>query len=188
MTAKMSVAAGHSAANGGSYPLFAVGATCWYFAQRLSELGVDVPIGIANTAIGGQRIEEYMSNASINTCTGRSSGPPHSPGRDWDARHFADMVSPFLDMTVKGWTWYRASTWHPPPPPQRCFASDTGLVCRGREQHDGDEGQLGCEHRLLLRAACARRRLAQGVSPPTHPSHSPESQQNTKSTGQFLTT
>jgi hypothetical protein len=29
-----------------------------YFAQRLSELGVDVPIGIANTAIGGQRIEE----------------------------------------------------------------------------------------------------------------------------------
>ena len=43
------------------------------------------------------------------------SGPPHSPGRDWDARHFADMVSPFLDMTVKGWTWYRMS---PPLFPQ----------------------------------------------------------------------
>ena len=52
-----------------------------------------------------RRLCRYMSNASINTCTDRSSGPPHSPGRAWDARHFADMVSPFLDMTVKGWTW-----------------------------------------------------------------------------------
>jgi hypothetical protein len=31
-----------------------MGAACWYFAQRLSELGVSHPIGIANTAIGGQ--------------------------------------------------------------------------------------------------------------------------------------
>eukprot|EP01052_Picozoa_sp_SAG31_P017617 SAG31_NODE_1213_length_9359_cov_4.298164_12_plen_212_part_00 len=131
MTAKMSVAVGHSAASGGDYPLFEVGATCWYFAQRLSELGVDVPIGIANTAIGGQRIEEYMSNASINTCAKRSSGPPHSPGRDWDARHFADMISPFLDMTVKGWTWYRMLSLYlipptsPPPASLRQFLSSS---------------------------------------------------------------
>ena len=61
MTATQSIATGSSAANGGSYPLFEIGATCWYFAQRLSELGVDTPIGIANTAIGGQRIEEYVT-------------------------------------------------------------------------------------------------------------------------------
>jgi len=28
-------------------------------------IGVDVPIGLADTAIGGQRIEEYMNNATI---------------------------------------------------------------------------------------------------------------------------
>ena len=105
----VSVSSGESdGLTGGDYPLFKMGAACWYFAQRLSELGVSHPIGIANTAIGGQvrkrvflrcrfilkktnicqdslgisigtaqtkdknvfsqRIEEYMSNATINTC------------------------------------------------------------------------------------------------------------------------
>lgn len=107
MSAKAAVAVGSSAKNGGDYPLFTVGATCWYFAARLSELGVDTPIGIANTAIGGQRIEEYMVNTtdSIGKCSERSGEGPG--GAVWDGRHFGDMVSPFLDMTVKGWAWYR---------------------------------------------------------------------------------
>ena len=112
MTTKAAVAVGSSAKNGGDYPLFTVGATCWYFAARLSELGVDTPIGIANTAIGGQRIEEYMVNTteSIGKCSERSgecSAPGPCAGAAWDGRHFGDMVSPFLDMTVKGWAWYQ---------------------------------------------------------------------------------
>jgi hypothetical protein len=105
MTAKQSIATGSSAANGGSYPLFQIGATCWYFARRLAELGVDTPIGIANTAIGGQRIEEYMYNASssIGQCSQRSG--QSMPW--WDAHLFATQVSPFVDMTVKGWLWYQ---------------------------------------------------------------------------------
>lgn len=31
-----------------------------YFGQRLAELGVTIPIGLSDTAIGGQRIEEYI--------------------------------------------------------------------------------------------------------------------------------
>jgi hypothetical protein len=69
----------------------------------LSELGVDVPIGLADTAIGGQRIEEYMNNATINKCTNRSS--ENIPW--WDAELFSTQVIPFVDMTVKGWVWYQ---------------------------------------------------------------------------------
>ena len=35
------------------------------------------PIGLANTAIGGQRIEEYMSNSSIATCGNRTGAGPY---------------------------------------------------------------------------------------------------------------
>ena len=61
MTATQAIATGDSdGLAGGTFPLFQMGAACWYFAQRLSELGVTHPIGIANTAIGGQRIEECL--------------------------------------------------------------------------------------------------------------------------------
>lgn len=46
-----------------------------------------------------------MSNATINTCANRSSGPPGSPGRTFDASLYAKQVLPFVDMTVKGWVW-----------------------------------------------------------------------------------
>eukprot|EP00041_Stephanoeca_diplocostata_P012098 m.201963 g.201963 ORF g.201963 m.201963 type:complete len:275 (+) comp18808_c0_seq1:90-914(+) len=36
-----------------TYSLFAIGATCWYFAQRLVDEGITTPIGLADTAIGG---------------------------------------------------------------------------------------------------------------------------------------
>ena len=52
------------------------GATCWYFAQKLTDelhtAGKEVfPIGLTDTAIGGQRIEEYMVNDT--TVRGRLS-------------------------------------------------------------------------------------------------------------------
>lgn len=99
LTAQQAIATGASAGTGGSYPLFKMGAACWYFGQRLSELGVDVPIGLVDTAIGGQRIEEYMNNATIAVCNNRSS--EDIPW--WDGELFATQVIPFVDMTVKGW-------------------------------------------------------------------------------------
>jgi hypothetical protein len=100
MTAEQAIASGSSSGlGGGDYPLFQMGAACWYFAQQLSELGVDVPIGIANTAIGGQRIEEYMNNATIGRCANRSGEGPY------DATLFGQQVLPFVDMTVKGFVW-----------------------------------------------------------------------------------
>jgi len=83
--------------------LFDIGAACWYFGQRLSELGVTVPIGLADTAIGGQRIEEYMKNSTIGKCSDISS--QDVPW--WNAQLFATQVTPFVDMTVKGFVWYQ---------------------------------------------------------------------------------
>jgi sialate O-acetylesterase len=84
--------------------LFQFGAACWYFGQRLAELGVnDIPIGLTNTAIGGQRIEEFMNNSTINTCQNRSGVNVMY----FDAELFARQVLPFVDMTVKGWVWYQ---------------------------------------------------------------------------------
>jgi hypothetical protein len=46
------------------------GAACWYFGQKITDLGIEagdltptgapIPLGLVNTAIGGQRIEEYQ--------------------------------------------------------------------------------------------------------------------------------
>jgi len=113
MTAMQAIATGASSGTaGGNYPLFSIGAACWYFAQQLSELGVKHPIGIADTAIGGQRIEEYMTNTSISNCTFRSgsngaTGVETEASREFDAILYAKQVIPFVDMTVKGWTWYQ---------------------------------------------------------------------------------
>lgn len=83
------------------------GATCWYFAQKLSdEMAAQgqpvIPIGLTDTAIGGQRIEEYMVNdTSLYECTDRTGGPA------WNGHLYGTMTLPFVDMTVKGWLWYQ---------------------------------------------------------------------------------
>ncbi|CAB9525804.1 Sialate O-acetylesterase [Seminavis robusta] len=98
--------------NPGKSPLLDFGAACWYFAQSLVDSGVDIPIGLSNTAIGGQRIQEFMNNATIEKCQNRSgSGPqdlrPYKRQLWWDSQLFATQVLPFSDMTVKGWVWYQ---------------------------------------------------------------------------------
>jgi hypothetical protein len=109
MTAAQAISDGTSSGlEGGNMSLFKMGATCWYFAQQLAELGVDHPIGLVNTAIGGQRIEEYMSNSSIATCYNRSGAGP------FDATLFGQQILPFVDMTVKGWLWYQVSLFSVP--------------------------------------------------------------------------
>jgi hypothetical protein len=84
-------------------PLFNVGATCYYFAQGLAELGVTVPIGIIDTAIGGQRIEEFMDNSTVNQCTQRTQ--EYYPW--WDGQLYGQQILPFVDMTVAGFAWYQ---------------------------------------------------------------------------------
>eukprot|EP00041_Stephanoeca_diplocostata_P018767 m.396690 g.396690 ORF g.396690 m.396690 type:complete len:756 (+) comp21114_c0_seq4:60-2327(+) len=114
-----------------TYSLFQMGATCWYFAQKLAESGVTTPIGIADTAIGGQRIEEYMDNSSIGTCSNRSGET--SPLSPWDGQLFAKLVIPFVDMTVKGWVWYQGE-------------NNMGAV-KGSSTHDIG---YSCEQRVLV--------------------------------------
>ena len=58
-------------------PLYNFGAACWYFAQKLTDqleaAGKLVPIGVTDTAIGGQRIEEYMVNdTTLTACSDRT--------------------------------------------------------------------------------------------------------------------
>ena len=84
----------------GNCPFFDVGATCWYFAQGLADLGVSVPIGIADTAIGGQRIEEFIINSTTSTCAEVGTGV-------WNGELTGQQVVPFMDMTLKGWVWYQ---------------------------------------------------------------------------------
>ena len=65
------------------------------------------PIGITDTAIGGQRIEEFMNNGT--TYTNYLSCPDSVGGTEvksaWNGQLFAKQVMPFVDMTVKGFTW-----------------------------------------------------------------------------------
>lgn len=64
---------------------------CWYFAQKITDeleaAGKAVfPIGLTDTAIGGQRIEEYMVNdTSFYDCNADASHGGTTPGaRDWN--------------------------------------------------------------------------------------------------------
>ena len=116
-----------------TYSLFQVGAACWYFAQQLVERGVKTPIGIADTAIGGQRIEEFQNNAT--TYAGRI-GCPDVVGETeqktaWNGQLFAKQVMPFVDMTVKGFTWYQGE--NNMQNVKGNAASNVGYSCKQRE-------------------------------------------------------
>ena len=103
-TAQQAIADGNATTP--TYSLFDMGAACWYFAQELVDRGITTPIGIADTAIGGQRIEEFMNN---KTYTGATACPDAEGGVEvrtaWNGQLFAKQIMPFVDMTVKGWTW-----------------------------------------------------------------------------------
>ena len=48
-------------------PLFKNSGACWYALQNAVEAGVDVPLGLISLTLGGQRIEEFMSNVTGDT-------------------------------------------------------------------------------------------------------------------------
>jgi hypothetical protein len=80
-------------------PLFAMGGSCWYTMQSLVDQGLtDVPLGILNTAIGGQRIEEYMVNTTFAACTNLSGS--NIPW--WDGQLYGQQTLPFVDMVREG--------------------------------------------------------------------------------------
>jgi hypothetical protein len=89
-------------------PLFNFGAACWYFAAKLSDeleaAGKLVPIGLTDSAIGGQRIEEYMVNDTTLTACSERTGET-SP--EWNGRLYGKQTLPFVDSTIKGWLWYQ---------------------------------------------------------------------------------
>lgn len=82
-----------------------------YFGQVLNDYmeqsGDKTPIGLIDTAIGGQRIEEYMVNTTeiMYSCANRTSATPNK----WDGMLFARMILPYVDMTTKGFAWYQVS-------------------------------------------------------------------------------
>ena len=101
-------AAPEGCADDGTCPFFAVGASCWYFAQGLADLGITTPIGIADSAIGGQHIEEFMINHTISTCTETAQDiMGHDFGPWGNSQQYGLQVVPFVDMTVKGFLWYQ---------------------------------------------------------------------------------
>ena len=94
----------------GSCPLFAMGGACYYFAQALADAGVTTPIGIADAAIGGQHIEEFMPNHTIARCSGTAASVMgHDFGPWGNAEVFGSNVIPFMDMTLKGFLWYQGA-------------------------------------------------------------------------------
>jgi hypothetical protein len=141
----------------GSCPVFTVGASCWYFAQGLADLGVTIPIGIVDTAIGGQHIEEFMINHTIAACTDTAANVTgHDFGPWGNAQVFGSQVIPFVDMTIKGFVWYReweggergvtrTSLCH-----RTCSLLSAARLLRGREQHGLYEGQQRRGRRLQL--------------------------------------
>ena len=90
-------------------------ATCMYFGLELSNAraaaGVaDVPIGLIQSAVGGSIIEAWISNSSLSTCSDQFPAP--KPGKPYALQHipgalYYGMISPFVNMTISGWTWYQ---------------------------------------------------------------------------------
>ena len=86
-------------------PLFQTSGACWYALQNAVDAGVDVPLGLVALTLGGQRIEEFMSNVTGDTgpyvCDNLNS--QNIPW--WNGQLFGTYVYPFVDMSIKGWLW-----------------------------------------------------------------------------------
>lgn len=72
----------------------------------IDRLGADAPpIGLIHTAWGGSRIEAWVDNSSLATCSNSTGQPvPASPGT---AMFHQQRVLPYLDSSIKGFVWYQ---------------------------------------------------------------------------------
>lgn len=92
------------------------GATCWFFAQELSNMAralgeTPVPMGLIGSYWGGTMIEMWMRNETLSSCK-NATGQPWEPAQmsRWDINAGAlynGMVRPFLNMSIKGALWYQ---------------------------------------------------------------------------------
>jgi len=88
-------------------PLFQTSGACWYAMSSLARQGVDVPLGLVAVTLGGQRIEEFMSNVTGDTgpyvCANLNS--QNIPW--WNGQLYGTYINMFTDMSIKGWLWYQ---------------------------------------------------------------------------------
>eukprot|EP01060_Flectonema_neradi_P011042 TRINITY_DN180_c0_g1_i6.p1 TRINITY_DN180_c0_g1~~TRINITY_DN180_c0_g1_i6.p1 ORF type:complete len:623 (+),score=125.99 TRINITY_DN180_c0_g1_i6:44-1870(+) len=82
--------------------LFGFSSTCYYFGQELSRLmGADAPpIGLIHTAWGGSTAEQWTSNKTSSECRNVTLD---ASSQEW----FDTRLTPFSQMTVKGFVWYQ---------------------------------------------------------------------------------
>lgn len=136
-------------------------------SDELEAAGKLIPIGVTDSAIGGQRIEEYMVNdTTLTACSDRSGEA--SP--EWNGRLFGSQTLPYVDMTIKGFLWYQVCM----PPiciaPSLVVAEDTAgvmvgwgcvdgwgddttlthVALVGGKQHGRHKGQCRCKRRVQL--------------------------------------
>ena len=83
-------------------------AMCFYFAQALTdELNASAPggappIGLIASAVGGTVIESWMPNSTLDECVHAA----RDPGNE---ELYNGMVSPFVNMTLKGFVWCKST-------------------------------------------------------------------------------
>ena len=79
---------------------------CWAEQSLVDRLGADAPpVGLIHTAWGGSRIEAWVDNATLATCS-NSTGQP-VPASSGTAMFHKERVVPYLDSSIKGWVWYQ---------------------------------------------------------------------------------
>jgi hypothetical protein len=80
-------------------------ASCWYFAQKLTDLlgATAPPIGLVLASMGGVSIESYSPNETVASCIETNPGSSGAPV----SQIFYGSVAPFVNMTVSGFVWYQ---------------------------------------------------------------------------------
>ena len=108
MTAAEAVPAGCVEAQ--TCPLFQTSGACWYALQSIAEQGVSVPLGLVALTLGGQRIEEFMSNVSGPTGPYVCENLNSQSIPWWNGQLYGSYLLSFIDFTIKGWLWYQVRT------------------------------------------------------------------------------
>ena len=81
---------------------FDFSASCFYFGESLTDIlgAAAPPLGLVHTAWGGSTIQQWLSNATLNSgaCANSSDG-------GGDGEWHESRVLPYSLMTLKGWVW-----------------------------------------------------------------------------------
>jgi sialate O-acetylesterase len=95
---------------GGNWSYFS--AACWFFGKNLYD-NLQIPIGLISSNWGGTIIQTWMSPDALAKCPGASEirREKKTTGVGADPNHpsllYNAMISPLLNMRVRGATWYQ---------------------------------------------------------------------------------